>query len=93
MLLNNFRLQRISLRYRLYGVLSENGPVYAYYTNEDKTYKHLVVTGVDCTTNTVYTNNSWGVSGEQSFEEFLGGVAWTIPNGHGMTFKDLYLAE
>jgi len=33
-----------------------------------------VVTGVDLYNQTVSTNNPWGISGEQSFEEFQNGV-------------------
>ena len=32
-----------------------------------------MLTGIDLLNNKVYTNNPWGIKGEQSFEEFLNG--------------------
>ena len=47
----------------------QNGPVYAYY--EGKNVSHLVVvTGVDVRNDVIYTNNSWGTHGEQTFSQF-----------------------
>ena len=63
------------------------------YSNEKETRKHLVVvTGVDVINDVIYTNNPWGEQGEQSFEEFLNGVAWDQPNTYGMTFQRAYYA-
>ena len=58
----------------LYDTLKNNGPVYAYYSN-NKTAHLVVVTGVDLNSNVVYTNNPWGVRGVQSFEDFQHGFA------------------
>lgn len=33
----------------------------------------VVATGVDLETGIVYTNNPWGISGEQTFDEFMNG--------------------
>ena len=55
----------------------EDGPVYATYYNDDYDLGHMiVVTGADPSENIVYTNNPWGVAGEQTFEEFLTGFIW-----------------
>jgi hypothetical protein len=79
---------------QLYLILSINGPVYAYYSN-GKTHHHLVVvTGVDIDNNIVYTNNPWGIQGEQSFESFKKQVAknW-YSAGLGMVFVELFLVK
>ena len=48
----------------LYNALVENGPIYAYYGGS--TGAHLVVvTGVNKAKGIVYTNNPWGIAGEQ----------------------------
>ena len=65
----------------IYSLLVNSGcPLYAfYYANyyEDgikKTSGHgVVIIGVDCECGIVYTNNPWGVNGEQFFDEFLNG--------------------
>ena len=31
----------------------------------------IVLTGVDVNRNTVYTNNPWGIYGEQKFDDFV----------------------
>jgi len=55
----------------LYNILQDNGPIYAYYSNSNKNSAHIViVTGVNLYSGIVYTNNPWGVSGVQSFEDF-----------------------
>ena len=56
-------------------LLLQDGPVYAYYwSGKPKSGAHLVVvTGVNVLDGTVYTNNPWGISGEQSFNDFLNG--------------------
>ena len=64
-----------------YLLLASQHPIYAYYscTYVDENgvtvnSAHLVlIIGVDCSTNTVYTINPWGISGSQSFSDFLGG--------------------
>ena len=58
----------------LYDMLVNNGPVYAYYSDEDSAHI-VIVTGVNKYSNIVYTNNPWGVRGVQSFEEFQKGFA------------------
>ena len=56
-------------------LLLQDGPVYAYYwSGKRDTKAHLVVvTGVNVLDSTVYTNNPWGNSGEQSFNDFMQG--------------------
>ena len=80
----------------LYDVLYANGPVYAKYVDQSDTRRadtHLVVvTGVNVTTNTVYTNNPWGSYGAQTFDEFLNGVAWDKPYPYDFKLKGIYLA-
>ena len=50
--------------------LVENGPIYAYYGGS--TGAHLVVvTGVNKTKGIVYTDNPWGIAGEQFYSDFL----------------------
>ena len=58
----------------LYNILQANGPVYAYYSTKDSAHI-VIVTGVNLYSGVVYTNNPWGVSGVQSFEEFQSGFA------------------
>jgi len=55
----------------LYDLLIEHGPLYGFYETEAGHY--IVITGVDVTNSIVYTNNPWGVKGEQSLEEFKNG--------------------
>ena len=56
----------------LYNLLVDYGPVYAAYKIPWSFTGHIVlVTGVDVTMDKVYTNNPWGVPGEQSYSEFL----------------------
>ena len=68
----------------IYCLLSSSGhPVYAYYgcsyvneLGETQTSAHLVlIVGVACSKDIVYTNNPWGIRGEQSFADFLAGFA------------------
>ena len=59
---------------KLYLMLEEQGPLYAYYTNNNEAHL-VVVTGIDISSDTVYTNNPWKVRGEQTYEEFLQGFA------------------
>ena len=48
------------------------GPLYGYYSDEDNA--HLVlITGINRWNNTVNSNNPWGTSGSQTFEEFQQG--------------------
>ena len=82
----------------LFDILKENGPVYAYYSDFDAsgnvTKAHLVVvTGVNLYENTVYTNNPWGVSGVQSYEDFLDDVAWDQQYDSGMSMRTIYLVK
>ena len=60
--------------------LLESGPVYGYYNGEIEnngartpTAHLIVVTGVDVNNDIIYTNNPWGYSGKQTFEEFMHG--------------------
>ena len=63
--------------YGLRDILLKYGPVYARYCKEDEDTAHLiVVTGVDTINDIVYTNNPWGIKGEQTFEEFKSGFVY-----------------
>ena len=52
-----------------------NGPIeasYGQYENGERVSGHsIVITGVDVINGIVYTNNPWGIRGEQSHEEFI----------------------
>ena len=75
--------------------LLESGPVYGYYNGEIETNgaripdAHLiVVTGVDVNNDIIYTNNPWGYSGEQTFEEFMHGFYMSpYENMHFVAFS------
>ena len=56
----------------LNSILSENGPVYAYYSDGKKAHL-VVVTGVDLYRGYVYTNNPSGIKGKQTFSAFMDG--------------------
>jgi len=70
----------------------ENGPLYAYYWNglqAPNARAHLVVvTGINSAQRTVRTNNPWGHSGWQSFEDFL--LRCLGDSGNGMPLSILY---
>ena len=56
--------------------LKLHGPLYATYGQYDQNGNRIsghavVITGIDFTTNRIYTNNPWGMSGIQSYNEFL----------------------
>ena len=77
----------------IYSILKNNGPVYAYYSNA--TEAHLVViTGVDLNKGIIYTNNPWGVSGSQNYEQFKKGFAikWWHKNTK-ISFNAIYLIK
>ena len=78
----------------LYDILLKSGPVYALYqdtkTGGDKSEHMVVVTGVNLVTNTVYVNNPWNYSGEQKFEEFLTGFAWSDPTEIDYSLAGIY---
>ena len=74
----------------LFFVLSESGPMYAYYSSEEGAHM-VVVIGVNLLTRTVHVNNPWGVDGYQTFEEFLDG--FYVKEGQdnlGMSFRCLF---
>lgn len=77
----------------LYDFLYNEGPVYGYYASS--TGAHLiVVTGVDVKKNKVYTNNPWGIKGEQTFNDFKKGVARkSNQSNQGLVFKHIYLVK
>ena len=60
-------VNRFSLRAEL-----KNGPLYGYYANSDSGHL-IVITGVDVRNGIVYTNNPWGISGQQSIKDFKKG--------------------
>ncbi len=68
---DTYRPQTIT---ELYDLLKKYGPVYARYENQFDQGHLIIVTGVDVGKNIVYTNNSHGVRGRQSFEEFQNGI-------------------
>lgn len=73
-------IQNIGILY----ALLQDGPVYARYYTPGADSGHLVVvTGVNLYTNTVYTNNPWGVRGKQSFKAFTQGYASKWWQGSG----------
>ena len=74
----------------LYVYLKTFGPLYAFYHESENQPGHaVIVTGVDIFTNRVYTNNPWGIRGEQTYEEFLTGFA--SENGqYKMSLHSLY---
>ena len=78
----------------LYEMLFD-GPVYAYYQNSEHTSSHLiVVTGVDIDNDKVFTNNPWGVSGSQTFEEFQNGfLGLDGVTNTSMNLNAIYLIE
>lgn len=45
----------------------------------------VIVTGVNLTKGTVYTNNPWGIVGEQTYDEFLQGFVG-LPSKDHMPF-------
>ena len=55
----------------IYCLLDEHGPFMAVYVNDEIEAHVVVVTGVDVEKNLVYTNNSMGFQGAQSYEEFM----------------------
>ena len=63
---------------QLFSILKLYVPVYAYYRNKRNSddAHYIVVTGVDLKKGIVYTNNPWGVNGEQTFEVFMKHVAY-----------------
>ena len=65
-----------------------NGPVYAYYWGEDAVHM-VLITGIDRWNNTIYTNNPWGISGSQSFEEFQQGFLG-MPNEWDCSFNCIF---
>ena len=79
-------VNRISLAYEL-----KKGPLYGYYAN-DKDAHLIVVTGIDVLSGTVFTNNPWGVSGQQSIEEFKNGFAGA-PDDQNMPLICLYRVD
>jgi hypothetical protein len=91
--LNCGDIHSIDRIYDLYDLLVQNGPLYGYYANDSNTSAHLIViTGVDTVKNIVYTNNPWGVRGEQQFEDFLDGVAREgNQSSQGLHFKWAYV--
>ena len=69
----------------LYKAVVNRVPLYAYYGGDSGAHL-VVVTGVNLTKGMVYTNNPWGISGEQTYSEFLNGFAgmpsdWDMPFG------------
>lgn len=78
----------------LFDIVSNNGPVYAYYANNSGNAHLVVVTGVNLKKGIVYTNNPWGVRGKQTFSEFSSGVACRRnQTDMDMEFIHIYLAE
>ncbi len=75
----------------LYNILSDEGPVYATYYNDNSGHM-VVVTGVDVNNDIVYTNNPWDIDGEQSYEEFLNGYTHRWYDSYDdMKLKTLYI--
>lgn len=86
--------QTISSINDLFNIVSNNGPVYAYYANDSVNAHLVVVTGVNLKKGIVYTNNPWGVRGKQTFSEFSAGVAHKDNQSDlGMTLIYIFLIE
>ncbi len=69
----------------LYSALVKNGPIYAYYGGTDGAHL-VVIIGVNKTKGIIYTNNPWGIAGEQTYSQFLYGFVgmpsdWDMPFG------------
>ena len=68
----------------MYNILVNSGPVYAYYRNNDSAHL-VVITGVNLSKGIIYTNNPWGIAGEQNYQQFLNGFAG-MPSSLDMWF-------
>lgn len=76
-------------------MLYEYGPLYASYGHyvfgARKSGHAIVITGVDLYNQVIYTNNPWGVSGTQSYNEFIANfigneeVGWKL-EGYGYLY-------
>ena len=73
--------------YGLYDAL-KFGPCYGYYWDQEDKAHLIVVTGASILEGRVYTNNPWGIVGNQSFKEFLDGFAG---DNSSMGFICIYL--
>lgn len=64
--------------------LKIHGPLYARYKNiNDSSDGHLVViTGIDLNSGRIYTNNPWGIYGDQTYDEFKSGFAGSENNSY-----------
>ena len=71
--------------------LTKRGPMYAYYHNNSSGHL-VVVTGVNISKGLIYTNNPWGIAGEQTYEEFLNGFVG-LPANENMPFGFLIFAQ
>ena len=69
----------------LFYILQDSGPVYAYYAGTSGAHL-VVITGVNLTDGIIYTNNPWGIAGEQTYEEFLKGFVG-MPEYYDITFQ------
>ena len=76
-------------------LLQNGGPVYAYYSpKSSEVSAHLIlVVGVNCSTDTVYTNNPWGIRGAQSFSDFLVCLDGKFERFKLYSFECLYLTN
>ena len=79
--------------HELYNLLRDHGPLYVNYQRDGGGHC-VIVTGVDVNRDIVYTNNPWGIKGQQSFEEFKTGVVRRFfdPN-HEYKIFGLYYSE
>lgn len=55
---------------KVFEKLVENGPLYLNYNNYSMGHM-VVLTGMDLSTGTMYTNNPWRVEGTQTYDQFL----------------------
>ena len=69
------------------------GPLYGYYVHTDGGAHLIVITGVDAKNNIVYTNNPWGIKGEQSFNDFKKGFVEKKKGNSFITIKDYHLSK
>ena len=76
----------------LHSALIKYGPLYACY-GDPYDFRHLiVVTGVNLTKGLIYTNNPWGVAGEQTYAQFLRGFV-NMPREWNMPFEFYLISQ
>ena len=78
----------------IYVALNHTGPLYAFYegqNDENGSGHYIVITGIDLDKGLIYTNNPWGYSGSQTFNEFQDG--FLRGNNHNWELKTIYFSR